>query len=63
MDIEAARRFYSGPWLDGIRSRYGNDPEIEYFSTLAILDNAGGIVTLPDHSVPAATLASLVPSD
>ena len=50
-DIESARRFYSGPWLDGIRARYGTDPEIEYFETLVILDNPGGVVTLPSDEV------------
>ena len=50
-DIESARRFYSGPWLDGIRTRYGTDPEIEYFETLVILDKPGGVVTLPSDEV------------
>jgi len=37
--MEAARAFYSGPWADGIRERYGMDPEIRYFETAAITDN------------------------
>lgn len=56
-DIESAKRFYSGPWLDGIRARYGNDPEIEYFETLVILDNPGGVVTLPSDDVAGAFAA------
>jgi hypothetical protein len=36
--LEAARRFYSGPWLDGIRARYGVEPEITYYETFAIAD-------------------------
>ena len=35
-----AERFYSGPWLDGIRERYGVDPKITYFETLVICDVA-----------------------
>ena len=33
-----AERFYAGPWLDGIRSRYGVEPKITYFETLVICD-------------------------
>jgi hypothetical protein len=44
--IEDAKRFYQGPWLNGILERYGNYPEIEYFTTFAITDNPGGRVTL-----------------
>jgi len=40
--------FYSGPWLDGIRERYGMDPEIRYFHTGVITDNSVGAVLLPD---------------
>jgi Putative mono-oxygenase ydhR len=45
---EDAERFYSGPWQDGIRSRYGMDPIIKYFDTFAITDNvevAAGVRT------------------
>jgi len=45
--IEDAKRFYQGPWLNGILERYGMYPEIEYFTTFAITDNPGGVVTLP----------------
>ena len=44
--IEQAKQFYSGPWLDGILTRYGTYPEIEYFETFAVTDNPGGVVTL-----------------
>ena len=38
--LEDAERFYSGTWLQGIRSRYGVDPKITYFETLVIYDVA-----------------------
>jgi Putative mono-oxygenase ydhR len=44
----AAEAFYSGPWLKGIRERYGMDPEIRYFDTACITDNALAAVLLPD---------------
>lgn len=45
--IDKARSFYQGPWLQGILERYGMYPEIQYFSTFAITENPGGIVTVP----------------
>ena len=42
-----AQAFYQGPWLDGILARYGTYPRIEYFQTLAVTDNPGGVVSLP----------------
>ena len=45
---EDAEAFYSGPWLDGIRDRYGMDPQIRFFQTPCITDNAIGAVPLPD---------------
>lgn len=36
--LEAAQRFYNGPWLAGIRQRYGADPQITYYETFAIAD-------------------------
>jgi hypothetical protein len=44
----AAEAFFSGPWLDGIRERYGTDPEIRYFHTAAITDNSTEAVLLPE---------------
>ena len=38
----AAEAFYSGPWVEGIRARYGNDPKIQYFETVALTDKATG---------------------
>ena len=35
---DAAEAFYTGPWRDGIRARYGNDPRITYYETVAIAD-------------------------
>lgn len=40
--LEAAQRFYKGPWLEGIRARYGVDPQIAYYETFAIADSASG---------------------
>ncbi|PKU22111.1 YdhR family protein [Telmatospirillum siberiense] len=40
---EAAEAFYSGEWLEGIRARYGNDPAITYFETVAIADRTTGV--------------------
>jgi hypothetical protein len=40
--------FYAGPWLDGIRERYGMDPQIRFFETACVTDNAIGAVLLPD---------------
>jgi hypothetical protein len=39
---EAAERFYSGEWLTGIRARYGAEPRISYFETVALTDKASG---------------------
>ena len=39
---EAAERFYSGEWLAGIRARYGTEPKITYFETVALTDKASG---------------------
>ena len=35
---QAAERFYSGEWLAGIRARYGTEPRISYFETVALAD-------------------------
>jgi hypothetical protein len=39
-NIEAARAFYNGPWREGIRTRYGTEPQITYYETFAIADKA-----------------------
>jgi hypothetical protein len=39
---EAAEAFYSGLWAEGIRARYGCEPRISYFETVAIADKASG---------------------
>lgn len=44
----AAETFYSGPWLQGIRERYGMDPQIKYFETACVTDNAAEAVLLPE---------------
>lgn len=38
----AAEAFYSGPWADGIRARYGCEPRISYFETVALADKPSG---------------------
>lgn len=39
---EAAEAFYTGQWADGIRARYGNEPRISYFETVALADAESG---------------------
>jgi hypothetical protein len=39
---DAAERFYSGEWLTGVRNRYGTEPRITYFETVALADKATG---------------------
>jgi hypothetical protein len=39
---EAAEKFYNGPWMEGIRERYGSEPKITYFETVALADKASG---------------------
>jgi hypothetical protein len=39
---KAAEAFYSGPWVEGIRARYGSEPRIDYYETVAIADNISG---------------------
>ena len=41
--LEAAKAFFSGPWLDGIRERYGTEPKISYFETFAVADQKDGV--------------------
>ncbi len=43
-----AEAFYTGPWLLGIRERYGMDPQIKYFHTACVTDNSVEAVLLPD---------------
>ncbi|HZB91618.1 MAG TPA: hypothetical protein VE397_09265 [Stellaceae bacterium] len=51
--LEAARRFYDGPWRDGIRERYGVEPEITYYETFAIADAPSGKAGPADLFAPA----------
>ena len=37
-----AEAFYTGPWRAGIVARYGNDPKVQYFETVALTDKASG---------------------
>jgi hypothetical protein len=53
--LEDARAFYTGPWLAGILARYGVYPEIEYFETFAMTDNARGVVDV--YAEPARVAA------
>ena len=52
----AAEAFYAGPWLDGIRERYGMDPQIRFFETACITDNAIEAVLLPDATSKSANV-------
>jgi len=36
------RAVLSGEWLAGIRARYGTEPKITYFETVALTDKASG---------------------
>ena len=53
-----AKAFYQGPWLDGILSRYGTYPEIEYFTTFAIMQNPGGEVIYTEPPVGSVAKAA-----
>ena len=44
-----AEAFYKGPWLAERRARYGMDPEIKYFETACVTDNAAQTVLVPPH--------------
>lgn len=48
-----AKAFYQGPWLDGILTRYGVYPEIEYFVTVAVAERSGEVI----HTEPAHPIA------
>ena len=41
-DRETAERFYSEAWRNSIAQRFGSPPEIRYFDTPVIVDNAAG---------------------
>jgi len=45
--LAAAKAFYNGPWLEGIRARYGCEPRVTYFETFAIADLATGYAGPP----------------
>ncbi len=50
--LREAKDFYSGPWLEGIVERYGEEPSIEYFEVFAKTDNQAETVE-KFNSVPA----------
>jgi hypothetical protein len=52
-NIEDAKAFYSGPWLDGIVERYGMNPQIEFYEVFAVTDNSRGKVELFKETVAA----------
>jgi hypothetical protein len=52
-DLASAKAFYDGPWLDGIRRRYGCEPRVRYFDTFAIADQASGYAGAPRAPQPA----------
>jgi hypothetical protein len=49
-DLASAKAFYSGPWVEGIRARYGCEPRILYFDTFAIADQATHYAGAPEAS-------------
>jgi hypothetical protein len=53
----APEAFCAGPWLDGIRERYGMDLQIRFFETACITDNASEAVLLPDATRVGPTAA------
>ena len=46
-DLASAKAFYSGTWLEGIRSRYGCEPRISYFETFAVADQGTRLAGAP----------------
>lgn len=42
--VEAAQRGHDAAWRARIRTLYGSEPEIRYFDTPLIVDNAAGTV-------------------
>ncbi|HUT51361.1 MAG TPA: hypothetical protein VM325_18680 [Alphaproteobacteria bacterium] len=51
--LKDAKAFYGGPWLKGIVERYGEEPEIEFFTVFCVTDNEKGSVRVlekPKHS-------------
>ncbi len=55
--IEDAKAFYSGPWLQGIIERYGEAPEIEFFTVFCITDNEKGTVRVLEKPRPVRSAA------
>src|SRR3979409_1526962 len=47
-----AEAFYTGPWRDGIRARYGNDPKIQHFETVALTAKERGEGGFPRSKIP-----------
>jgi len=41
----AAEKVYSGEWKTRVKLLYGSEPDIVYFDTPVIVDNAGGATT------------------
>lgn len=48
--LQEAKSFYSGPWLDGIVERYGEEPSIEFYEVFAVTDNKHDSVELFEAS-------------
>jgi hypothetical protein len=53
-NLAAAKAFYDGPWLEGIKTRYGCEPQVTYFETFAIADQATHYAGPPPGPVVAA---------
>jgi len=53
--LAAAKAFYNGSWLEGIRARYGCEPRVSYFETFAIADRATSYAGPPPGPFATAT--------
>ena len=51
--LEDAKAFYSGPWLDGIVQRYGMQPQIDFYEVFAVTDNTRSKVELFNEQLTA----------
>jgi hypothetical protein len=52
-ELEDAKAFYGGRWLDGIVERYSMNPQIEFCEVFAVTDNSRGKVELFKETVAA----------
>jgi len=53
--LKDAKKFYAGPWRQGIVERYGTEPEIEFYTVFCITDNSTGQVRILDKAKSSGT--------